>query len=124
MTKRVIQDKLDILFNKQEILQNRLKNIPFKNQKHRQEFINITVLACLDELSEILRETAWKNPKYIAGGWKKTQKFKLENYKEEIIDLWHFLINLSISAGLSSDDLFKRFLNKNEENHERQNKNY
>jgi dimeric dUTPase (all-alpha-NTP-PPase superfamily) len=124
MRKEVIKDKLDIIFKKQELLQRRLKNIPFKNHKHKQEFINITILACLDELSEILRETTWKNPKYIAGGWKNTQKFKLKEFREEIIDLWHFLINLSISAGLSSNDLFDEFLNKNEKNHERQDKGY
>ena len=117
-------DKLDSLFEKQINLQTRLKNIPFDDLKHQQEFINITILACLDELAECLRETAWKNPKLINGGWKKHQELNEDLFKEEIIDLWHFVINLSIAAGMDQNELYDRFCNKNKLNHKRQDKNY
>jgi len=122
--KKEVNDKLKELFDKQEILQTRLKNIPFKNNKHKQEFININILACLDELSESLRETCWKNPSYISCGWKTTQEFNEENFKEELIDLWHFIINLSIASGMKYNELFERFCKKNKVNHERQDKKY
>ena len=37
-----------------------------------------------------MRETAWKNPAKIKYGWKKNQELNEENFKEEIVDLWHF----------------------------------
>lgn len=117
-------DKLNELFLMQNILQTKLHNIPFKNFKHKQEFININILASLDELSESLRETAWKNPKYINCGWKKRQEYNAENFKEELIDLWHFLINLSIASGMDADELHRRFTNKNKINHQRQENKY
>ncbi len=125
MTKKIKGiDKLDKLFDLQQTLQERLQNIPFRDSKHRQEFINLNFLACLDELSECLRETAWKNPELISCGWKKGQKFNEENFKEELIDLWHFLINLSIASGMTPAELFKRFNSKNKENHARQDRDY
>ena len=71
-----------------------------------------------------MRETAWKNPHKIKYGWKKTQQLDEEKYKEEIIDLWHFVINLSISAGMTHEEVFERYLGKNKENHTRQNNDY
>lgn len=117
-------DMLEQLFDKQIILQKKFKNIPFKQQKDRQEFINLNLLACLDELSESMRETAWKNPNYIKHGWKKEQKFNNEKFKEELIDLWHFIINLSLAANLNPEELYRRFCNKNKINHERQKNGY
>lgn len=118
------ENQLRDLFDKQSVLQRKMKNFPLKGNKQKQEFININVLACLDELSEILRETAWKNPKYIKYGWKKTQKLNPELFKEEIIDLWHFIINLSLVSGMDSDELYRRFINKNKTNHKRQKDGY
>lgn len=117
-------DKLNFIFKKQEELQIRVGNLPFKDEKHRQEFINLMFLSCLDELSESLRETAWKNPHFISCGWKKGQTTNDELFKEELVDLLHFFINLCIASGMDSNELFERYLNKNKINHERQNKGY
>ena len=117
-------DKLKEIFDKQKVLQERFGNFPFKDIKHKQEFININILACLDELSETLRETQWKNPDLISCGWKKTQEFNDENFKEELIDLWHFVINLTEASGMDSNELYERFCNKNKVNHKRQDDGY
>jgi len=79
-----MKDKLDILFDKQLNLQKKLGEYPFKNFKHKQQFINLNTLAAIDELLEALHETSWKNPKYIKCGWKKTQNFNEEKFKEEL----------------------------------------
>lgn len=115
---------LSALFEKQQKLQEKFKNFPFNTTKNKQEFINLNVLASFDELGEILRETAWKNPKYIKGGWKKNQTLNNELFKEEIIDLWHFVINLSLASGMNSSELYKRFCTKNKINHTRQKQGY
>ena len=119
-----MENELKSLFDKQIIFQTRLENLPFKNIKDQQNFININILACLDELSEVLRETAWKNPKYIKGGWKINQELNEDKFKEEIIDLWHFVINLTLAAGMNHEELYNKFCLKNKINHERQNNKY
>lgn len=115
-------DKLEEIFKKQEELQSRFLDV--EEIPYNQEYININILACLDELSEVLRETQWKNPKYIKYGWKKTQEFNLLNYKKELIDLLHFYINLCLSAGIDANELFDMYIQKNKENHGRQNNDY
>lgn len=107
-------DKLDELFNKQIILQEKLGN---KNIVANQEFINTMTLALVDELFEALRETPWKP-------WKKQQTFSQDNFKKELIDAWHFLINLSLASGMSAEDVFQRFTEKNKINVERKERGY
>ena len=41
---------------------------------------------------------------------------------EEIIDLWHFLIQLSIEAGFEPQTLISKYMEKNKENTGRQTK--
>lgn len=73
--------------------------------------------ALLHEVVELQRETEWK--------WWKTEK-GIENQKiqEEIIDLWHFLIQLSIEAGLEPETLVAKYIEKNRENTKRQQRCY
>lgn len=124
MVNELTIDKLDKIFEKQKELQAKLGNLPLISYKDRQEYININILSCLDELSEVLRETQWKNPNVIKFGWKKAQEFNLDNYRKELIDLFHFFINLCLAGGIDSKMLFKMYIEKNEVNHERQKENY
>ena len=117
-------DKLDNLFNLQEKFQKRLGNLPFESLHDRQYFINLMTLACTDELLEALRNTSWKNPDVIAYGWKRTQQYQEKEFKEELIDVWHFLINLSLAADLTSQELYDSFIIKNKENNKRQDEQY
>ena len=105
-------DRLTYLFKKQKSLQLKLKN-----KINTQAFRTIMVLAAIDELTEALRETPWKP-------WKKQQKYNQEKFKEELIDVWHFLINLSLAAELSSNELFLRFKKKHKLNNLRQKQKY
>lgn len=117
------KNQLRAIFQKQLLLQERLgfsKTELFHNQK----FININLLAIFDELCEAMRETSWKNPLEIEYGWKKTQLFNSENFKEELIDVFHFFINLCIAAGIEPEQLLVGYLNKNKINHKRQDKGY
>jgi len=109
-------DKLDKLFLMQNGLQRRLGNFPLTDE-NKQKFINIQSMALIDEVMEALHETPWKP-------WKKNQEFNCENFKEELIDAWHFLINLTLASGMNSEELFERFINKNKENHKRQDNGY
>jgi dimeric dUTPase (all-alpha-NTP-PPase superfamily) len=120
-----IDDKLDFLFNKQnehykkqlENSENKMKNLydikePFEGYR-----IFMLSTALVHEAIELQRETNWK-------WWKKENSMNRDKIQEEIIDVWHFLIQLSIEAGLDSRKLVEKYLQKNEENLKRQVKGY
>lgn len=112
-----LEYKLDDMFEKQLNFQVKARNYPFKDIKDKQQFINIMTLAAIDELLEALHNTQWKP-------WKNNQVFDNDEFKKELIDVWHFLINLSIAAGLDADYLYKEFLDKNNINFKRQKDGY
>ena len=110
------EDKLTQIFDKQIKLQQRL-GYKLNDLVANQEFINTMTIALNDELMESIRETPWKP-------WKKNQTFNQEKYKEELVDLLHFFVNLCLAAGMDSNELFERYLNKNKINYKRQDENY
>lgn len=120
------EDKLDIIFQKQIELQERLGNIKKINSSDsmKQKFINQMILAIQEEAIEIMRESAYKNPDYVEFGWKKGQTSDNEKFKDEIADLLHFLVNLCIVSDMDAEELFNRYTGKNKENYERQDNNY
>ena len=107
-------DKLDELFERQIKFQIKCGHDPkkFNIQNYKDH-----TLALIDELFEALRETAWKP-------WKKQQVTDFIKVREELIDAWHFLINLSMLVGMDSNILFNKFCEKNRENFKRQDEGY
>lgn len=119
-------DKLNKIFLHQMELQKKLgvyEKIS-KCESMKQQYINQMILALHEEAVEIMRETAYKNPEYMPFGWKKGQEFKEEKFKEEIIDIIHFVMNLCIISGMNPEEIYNRYLNKNKENFKRQDENY
>ena len=119
-------DKLNKIFEHQKELQTSLgiyKKIG-SNPAMKQQYINQMILALHEEATEIMRETAYKNPEFVPFGWKKGQVTNRDKFKEEIIDIVHFIINLAIISGMAADELFERYLGKNKENFKRQEDNY
>ena len=119
-------DKLDEIYNHQKQLQESLgiyKKIN-NSDSMKQQYINQNILALHEEAVEIMRETAYKNPEFVPFGWKKGQQFNNENFKEEIVDLLHFIMNLVIISGMDADEFYNRYLGKNKENHQRQKDGY
>lgn len=120
------QDKLNKIWIHQFDLQEKMgvwkKTTESKSMK--QQYINQNILALHEEAVEIMRETAYKNPEYVPFGWKKGQLFNEEKFKEEIIDIIHFVMNLAIISGMDPDEIYERYLNKNKENHQRQKDGY
>jgi len=119
------RDKLTEMFKLQKRLQSQLgvyKKI--KTSKDKQQYINQMILALHEEAVEIMRETCYKNPDYVKFGWKLGQKENIENFKEEIVDLMHFLLNLSIIGGMGPNEFYNRYIGKNKENHKRKQNGY
>jgi dimeric dUTPase (all-alpha-NTP-PPase superfamily) len=71
----------------------------------------------IHESVELQRETNFKH-------WKQEKEIDVDKIKSECIDLWHFLIQLSLEVGLTPDDLYKEYLKKNKENRDRQDNGY
>lgn len=117
-------DKLDDMLDLQRQLQERLSLFKIKDAATKQQFINQMCLALHEETVEMMRETAYKNPEYVLFGWKKGQQFNNERFKEEIVDAWHFLMNMIIISEMDGDEFYLRYKAKHAKNHERQDQSY
>jgi dimeric dUTPase (all-alpha-NTP-PPase superfamily) len=120
-------DKLDILFDKQNELfkkhlenrsaVNKMKNLYETKEPFDGYRIFMLSTALIHEAVELQRETNWK-------WWKKETKTNIDKVQEEIIDIWHFVIQVSIEAGLDSKKLIEKYMEKNRENLARQERGY
>lgn len=118
-------DKLDMMFKKQKELQERLGTFKkIKTVKDKQAFINQMGIAIVEEAIEILRATPYKNPSFVKFGWKKNQTMNKSLFKEEIVDLWHFLINMAMIAEMGPNEFFSIYCKKNKINFIRQKNKY
>lgn len=107
-------DKLDYLFKIQTKLQIKLG---YNYNDFNNDYFNLMFIGAITELCEMLEKTKWKP-------WKKTTKNDIIEIQKELIDVWHFVINLSIHCGLTPDYLFNMYINKNNINKERQKNEY
>lgn len=74
-------------------------------------------LTALDDESRELRdELLWK--------WWSKDSLDMQNIRVEIIDQLHFWMSLALTAGLSAEDVFDVYMQKNAVNHARQENDY
>lgn len=73
--------------------------------------------ALVHECIELQRETSWK-------WWKKKNELNYEKIDEEIIDIWHFLIQLSIERDMDVNKVIEIYNKKLDENIKRAHSNY
>lgn len=111
-------DKLDILFDEQKRLR---REIETRQGKMKETFdgyrIFMFATAIQHEAMELQRETNWK-------WWKLPKRIDRAKCREETIDIWHFLIDLSIELGFSTEDVIREYQKKHAENMKRQEDNY
>lgn len=106
-------DKLDVIFAMQEKFdQDVIKNRHLEDITP-EEWIQKQTLAMLSELAELIQEVNfkwWKNPKVV----------EPDNVREELVDILHFFVGMCNRSGMDSEELFRRYIKKNEENFKRQ----
>ena len=111
-------DKLTQIFEMQEELNSRigvdLKNI---DQEEKTRWILNYTRAMQQELAELTDSVPWK-------WWAKYQKFDEQNAKVEVVDLFHFLVSLAQTLGMTANDVFDAYIAKNKVNHQRQDSGY
>ncbi len=75
--------------------------------------VSVLSTAIVHEAIELQRLTNWK-------WWKKPIPFDREAAKEELIDIWHFVVQASIELGMSPTDVLNEYKKKNKVNRDRQ----
>jgi len=73
--------------------------------------------AMQQELAELVDSVPWK-------WWAKYQKFDAQNARVEVVDLFHFLVSLAQTLGMSAEDVYQAYLKKNQVNFQRQESGY
>jgi len=81
------------------------------------QFIAIQNLAAQDELHEALGEVGWKP-------WAKSNHVNEEAFKGELVDAFHFFMNLMGTVDMHPDELLERYERKAATNLKRQQEGY
>ena len=111
-------DQLRELFRMQKALNERIgvKTNEF-NDEQKTEWVLNYCRAMSQELAELTDSVPWK-------WWAKYQKLDEQNARVEVVDLFHFLISLAQTLGMSADDVFEAYMKENEVNFKRQESGY
>ena len=116
MTQEISEkDRLDSIFALQKGLAD-MMNLD-RYPKDTEERVAALCTAIIHEAVELQRTTNWK-------WWKKPVSFNKEEAKEELIDIWHFVVQASLELGLTPEDILGEYKRKNDINRERQRTGY
>jgi dimeric dUTPase (all-alpha-NTP-PPase superfamily) len=112
------KDKFEHMFEMQKKLNQRIgvDTDSFDKDEQIKWVLNYT-RALSQEVAELIDSVPWK-------WWAKYQEFDQHNAKVEVVDIFHFLISLAQTLGLTADDIYQSYLNKNKVNFERQDSGY
>lgn len=106
-------DRLEILFDCQKKLQSLLYKEGIElSIEEKTDSVKDTILSLENELHEILQLFPWKTWKNYSDG----EFVNIKKLREEIADALHFFINLCLTCGIDSHELFDSFLHKNLKN--------
>ncbi len=113
-----MDDKLETMFAMQKELNRRIgQDTDAMTDEQRVEWVLNYSRALGQELAELVDSVPWK-------WWAGYQRFDAQNVKVEIVDIFHFLISLAQTAGLTAADVFEAYMKKNKVNFARQDSGY
>ena len=115
LTQKVNEDRLDTIFQLQKGLSEMMKLDRYP--KDSEGRISALSTAIMHEAVELQRTTNWK-------WWKTPTKFNEVEAREELIDIWHFVVQASLELHLTPDDIVAEYKKKNQINRERQKNGY
>ena len=107
-----MEDRLEMIFRLQktldeDIMERRKLDFPYE------VWMQKDILACMDELTELLNELNWK-------WWKNEKPLDPDAIKGELVDVLHFFVSMCIRSGMDAQALFDGYIEKNRENFDRQ----
>ena len=109
------KDRLDEIFKLQKGLSEIMKLDRYP--KDVEGRVSALCTAIMHEAVELQRTTNWK-------WWKTPTEFNQNEAREELIDIWHFVVQASLELKLTPDDILEEYKRKNQINHERQKNGY
>src|ERR1035437_8485796 len=111
-------DQLHELFRMQKALNERIGvQMEGMSVEDKTKWLLNYCRAMSQEIAELTDSVPWK-------WWAKYQKYDEQNARVEVVDLFHFLISLAQVLGMSADDVFKAYIQKNKVNFQRQESGY
>jgi len=112
------KDMLREMWRMQKLLNQRI-GVPTENLTEEQQiqWLLNYCRAMSQEIAELTDSVPWK-------WWARYQTFDRQNAKVEIIDLFHFLISAAQVLGMSAEDVFHAYMEKNRINFQRQESGY
>ena len=110
-----MEDRLDSIFSMQKGLAA-MMNLD-RYPKDTEGKVSALCTAIMHEAVELQRTTNWK-------WWKTPTEFSEAEAREELIDIWHFVVQASLELNLTPDDILKEYERKNEINRQRQKDGY
>ena len=114
-TSEKIDDRLETIFRLQKGLAE-MMNLD-RYPKDSEGRVSALSTAIMHEAVELQRTTNWK-------WWKTPTSFNKADAREELIDIWHFVVQASLELNLTPDDIVGEYKRKNEINRERQRNGY
>lgn len=106
-------DRLDEIFRMQDALNKDIIARRHLEGVSDSEWIQKHTLAMLSEMAELLAEVNfkwWKNPKPVDE----------RAVKEELVDILHFFVSMCLRAGMTPQEMYDIYMEKNRENFNRQ----
>ena len=110
-----MEDRLDSIFSMQKGLSDMMDLNRYP--KDTENKVSALCTAIMHEAVELQRTTNWK-------WWKTPTEFNEAEAREELIDIWHFVVQASLELNLTPDDILKEYERKNEINRQRQKDGY
>ena len=106
-------DRLDEIFRMQKALNDDIIARRHLEGISDTEWIQKQTLAMLSEMAELLNEVNfkwWKNPKPVDD----------HAVKEALVDILHFFVSMCLRAGMTPQEMYDIYMEKNRENFNRQ----
>lgn len=115
-------DRLQQMLDMQAELQRKINGPEWalnrQTDRERIGNIQLNVFALVAELYEMMNEMTWKP-------WATAEPhINLRPAWGELIDVWHFFMNIMLHLGVEADDLYRLYREKNAINHRRQDEGY
>ena len=105
-------DRLAAIFAMQKLLNDDIaarRGLDFSVEEWEQRL----VLAMISELSEVLDEVNFK-------WWKNKRTVNTEALQDELVDVLHFFVSMCLRAGMTPQEMYDIYMEKNRENFNRQ----
>lgn len=109
------EDRFESIFKMQKNLEKMMKLDRYP--KDVEGKISALCTAIIHEAVELQRTTNWK-------WWKIPVAFDEAAAREELIDIWHFVVQASLELNMTPEDILKEYQKKNKINQDRQKNGY